>query len=712
MSVLTDQPITNATGDRFGRKEFATRIANVLSLLEDKSSIVIGVNAPWGEGKTSVLNMIEDELRKGDKTFVVRFNPWRFPDEERLLSNFFTTLADRIGTDPKTFPEKIGESIKDLAKGLSVFQFAGINAAGAKEMAESIFPKTDIEEIKERISRALADSPKRIVVFMDDIDRLDKKDIQAVFRLVKLTADFPNTAYVLAFDDEKVASALADQYGSYEAGRGFIEKIVQVPLPVPPASPQALRKMVFEGINSALNLAEVELTQDEADRCAPIFDRSFGRKLSSPRVVKRYINMLNFALPILKGEVNVLDLILIEGVRAFYPKLYGVIRSEPNVFLKDSIEVLMSFNKEQWKDRFQEISKGLVEGLTTHEARDMYFVLQVLFPRIREYGITRADYYSRNDGEDLGKKKSIATSSYFYRYFNYGVPPDDVSDKEIKALLASLARAEIDQIMKDIDTLSSDNRAEVMIQKLRMHEDEIPSESAVKLALAIARRGELLPEGDPHSNIIGFGVLAQAAFHLRRLIERIEDAETREETAKAVETNIEQLPFAYEFVRKIRKLRKEHGSEEFIAVVSDQCEGEIGRIFAQKLAKMAESAPIEDMHPKMKRPFYSEWRWAAPESLQQYIRRRLQEHPEDVGKFLNAVLGLSNQEGSNHVSIDNADVEYQIITGIIDPTEVMEAIERAFSKNLNSALPRIIEWFHHMHRQAAMAKAAASEETG
>src|SRR6266511_2053007 len=89
---------------------------------------------------------------------------------------------------------------------------------------------------------------KQIVIFMDDIDRLNKLEIQAVFRLVKLTADFPYTAYILAFDEDMVSASLAEQFGSKEAGRRFIEKIVQVTLPVPPADRQILRTMMFERI--------------------------------------------------------------------------------------------------------------------------------------------------------------------------------------------------------------------------------------------------------------------------------------------------------------------------------------------------------------------------------------------------------------------------------------------------------------------------------
>ncbi len=86
---------------------------------------------------------------------------------------------------------------------------------------------------------------------MDDIDRLDKQEVQAIFKLVKLSADFPFVSYVLAFDEEMVAAALAEKYGNLEAGKKFLEKIIQVPLHLPPVRSEILRDLCFEGINAA-----------------------------------------------------------------------------------------------------------------------------------------------------------------------------------------------------------------------------------------------------------------------------------------------------------------------------------------------------------------------------------------------------------------------------------------------------------------------------
>lgn len=328
-----DRPIRKSTDDRFGRWHFAQRVAQVIANRGDATSIVVGIHAPWGEGKTSVLNLIVEELEKSGRVLVVHFNPWRFPDEAQLLTAFFKTLAHVIDATLETQSEKLGELAKKYAGLLAPASLLGINAPEMLKSVAEFSPGATLEQLKERIEGILNESGKRVVVVMDDIDRLDKEEIQATFRLVKLSADFPNSAYILAFDDRRVAEALQEKYGSLEAGRSFLEKIIQVPLPLPPASLKARRSLTLEGIESALELARIELTSDQKRRFADVFDKAFLHRIETPRLAKRLANAMTFALPILRGEVEAVDLILLESIRAFYPLLYASIRENEEIFV-------------------------------------------------------------------------------------------------------------------------------------------------------------------------------------------------------------------------------------------------------------------------------------------------------------------------------------------------------------------------------------------
>jgi hypothetical protein len=414
--------------------------------------------------------------------------------------------------------------------------------------------------------------------------------------------------------------------------------------------------------------------------------------------------MLNFALPILKDEVNMRDLILIEGVRAFYPKVYEMVRDEFGAFLKDSFEYALSTDKTSVRNRFLKLLAKSVEGLTEEEVYGVHFALQVLFPNIQEYGINVAMSFASSNGDDWAQQKRICASDYFRRYFNYGIPPVDIGDKEIEEFISSLGEADVRPVISRLETLCSRNRAGVLIQKLRMYEDKIAPRDAGILAIAISMKSDLIPESHPDDNIFGIGALPQAAFLLRELVER-ENEDARENLAKSIANYIQRLPFAYEFRDKIRKFRKERGSEEFVSVVSDQCEQDIAHILAVKLAQAAENQPLEDSHPLWQRSFYIAWSRGDLKSLRRYAHRRLENHPEDVGKFLSALMGVSNdkKEDYGHISIPEPDAEFKYLADILDPDEWMRLIRHSYPEPDGYNLPRAGQWFVQMYERKSEA---------
>jgi len=83
--------------------------------LPDENSIAIGIYGPWGDGKTTVLAFIEEELRKNNQIITMYFNPWRFGDEDELLKNFFASLVEQVDqslSGVKTFINEWKEVLK------------------------------------------------------------------------------------------------------------------------------------------------------------------------------------------------------------------------------------------------------------------------------------------------------------------------------------------------------------------------------------------------------------------------------------------------------------------------------------------------------------------------------------------------------------------------------------------------------------------------
>jgi len=145
-----DPPATTQAEDYFQRYGFASRIAQVLLNRRESSSITLGVYGAWGEGKTSVMHFIEQELAAHSDAIVINFNPWRFSDEPSLLLAFFTTLAERLkplSPDTrwyKTRKESIGEAVLKYASYATVLK---------------VTPASGLADALPALGKALADVP-------------------------------------------------------------------------------------------------------------------------------------------------------------------------------------------------------------------------------------------------------------------------------------------------------------------------------------------------------------------------------------------------------------------------------------------------------------------------------------------------------------------------------------------------------------------------
>jgi predicted KAP-like P-loop ATPase len=495
----TDQPITRRDQDRFNRWPFAKRVAETIANGRDPSSIIVGVYGPWGDGKTSTLALMERAWADNPGVIPVRFNSWQFGSEEQLLRAFFNTLADALGKSLTKRKEDIGKILKkygailsiaslDLAHLVKLDPGKGIAALG--EALSSV----ELDTLRGRLEDILVESGKRAVVLVDDIDRLDRSEIHAVFRLIKVSASFKNTSYVLAFDDDMVAAALGERYGGggVTAGRNFLEKIVHVPLHLPPAETIELRKMAFEGVDSVLSQHDIKLSREEIERFSRMFVDAIEPQMTTPRQAKRFSNAISFAIPLLKGEANLVDLMIVEAIGIFFPKLYAAIRDNPSLFLGPS------HDGGDTNKRVSHLYEFLAPTLEAAGVADKEIVyrrlIEPLFPRSGRIG-HGSDWDSRWINE-----QRICSAEYFGRYFSYSVPPGDIGDIEVRQFIDGIGNASFneEQVTAQMMRFAARRAMPGLLNKLRSQEDTLEPTVAWRLAVAIAPHGGLLPkeEGD------------------------------------------------------------------------------------------------------------------------------------------------------------------------------------------------------------------------
>jgi len=251
-----DNPIRNCGDDVLERSGRADAFARQVLDLDASEGAAVGVFGPWGSGKTSFLNLAR-------KTFenkcvpVLDFNPWLLSGTEQLVERFFAELSASMGMKDEL--KEIGDALGKYGAALNAV--AGVASAlfAVPQLAEIIKALPDIagsdsrpksvEELRKTMEGALRERDKPIVVILDDVDRLSAPEIREVFKLVRLTASFPNLIYIVSCDRLRVEQALGEQGLS---GRDYLEKIIQLPFNLPEIPEHLLRQQIFEAIENAL----------------------------------------------------------------------------------------------------------------------------------------------------------------------------------------------------------------------------------------------------------------------------------------------------------------------------------------------------------------------------------------------------------------------------------------------------------------------------
>lgn len=522
LTLHTDSPLYRQIDDCFQRYDFAKRIARIVGSPKIKNSLVVGLYGKWGEGKSTVMNFIEQELPA--ETVTVKFNPWLFSDEQHLLKSFFTAISEAIGTVDKTFLERAGGVLSEYGLGIGlVTSFAGIKGKELSDFGDKL-KNTSVEKLKYRVDELILDSGKNIVVFVDDIDRLSIDEVQYVFKLVKLVADFPRTCYILSFDEEMVAAALSPKYGGNRASAGynFLEKIIQVPLKIPRASKAALSKFTLTLIHKVLDDANVKLSDEELGYFSDIFNSAFVPYIDNPRLGVRYANTLSFSLPILHGEAHMGDLMIVEGLKVFYPHLYDFVRSNSMVFLSRT-DISSFHNYDRHENAKKEIQEELDAALQTYDKRRKKAVIDLLselFPQLKN--IYRNSSYGEDYYAAFSREKRICSSTYFDRYFSYSVAEGDIPDRYFDRFLDALSTETIDVIVSRLkDSISRFSPFDLM-QKFRLHAETLDELQAKMLANAIARIGHDLPSEE---NFLFSSEYSWSAIAVRAIIKAIPAAE-------------------------------------------------------------------------------------------------------------------------------------------------------------------------------------------
>jgi hypothetical protein len=434
-----DQPISSSAADRLGRGPFARRAAQVLSERQSlEESSVVALVGPWGSGKSSLINLICEEL--GEPWRIRSANMWAPPDVAALLADLFATIRSALpeGERAKRLKHLLAEYAQLAIPALTVIPVVGDAAGGVVSNLVSFRARRPMQPLFDQLTAQLREFGLRVLVVLDDVDRLQPDELLILFKAIRLVARFPGVYYLLAYDEQTVIDVLTSTpiaQGRPERALAYLEKIVQVRLDLPPAQRYYTEKMLSDGITDLLDGLGMVLSDEQAARFRELYDTVLRFTLSQPRAVGRFLRQAVAYLPMTEpGEFDVVDFLALTHLRSLSPGTYQVLARS-----KASLTGQPGSNAGEGSDTVRALLVERIHQECGDIGDQVLAAVTELFPAIDAEYLTRLGPV---DWQQRAAARRASVEEYFDRYFLFGLPADDIADSTARDALVAIALGE------------------------------------------------------------------------------------------------------------------------------------------------------------------------------------------------------------------------------------------------------------------------------
>jgi len=689
-----DQPIKSYKEDILGRHAFAQSLGSAILSYKEKDSIVIGLFGAWGSGKTSIINMALEHIYSSpknrsdeEKPIVIRFNPWNYSDQNQLVTQFFRQLSVVLRrSDYASDAKKAGEQLETYAKFFEVFTLiptVGSAAAVFSKLFKNIGSATktwadlksnDLNATRTELNELLAKQPHKIIVVIDDIDRLNNTEIRQIFQLIKSLGDFPNTIYLLAFDKDVIINALKKvQEGS---GIEYLEKVVQIPFEIPLISKQEVEQLLFSQLDELIK----GIPENRWDQIywGNIYHGGLKYFFRNIRDVRRYINSLRFSFGMVKGEVNAIDFLAITGIQVFIPEVYYGIRDNKDVFSGVYSDYGRSDEtQKQDKKRCDEII-GRTNELPQELLKDF---LKRLFPKLEAiYGNT---HYGYDWLDDWRKDCRICSPDIFDVFFKLSLPKAEISQKEIETIL-SLGNNP-DSFAEALLRLNEDGRIIRVLERLEDYtKSDIPEENIEPIITVLMDIGDLFPEGD--SGFYGTDTPMRLLRLSYQLSHRFDSHERRfnifrnaiEKATRSLYTIVDEVGVQDQQHSKYGSKENPDPKEE-LTVNAEQL-AKLEKLACDKIESWAEDGRLAK-HRHLISILFRWKNWDQGDKINNFTKNMIK-NDDGLIEFISSFLNKSTSQGiSDYVGKIHWRIDLKSVEEFVDLKEVEPRIRKIFSSS-------------------------------
>lgn len=626
-----DRPIIKSEQDRLNRVLFAKYLARCLLDHKSPESLVVALNGGFGVGKTSLLNLVSEELHyaasnmwDNEKPVFFIFNPWIYSGQHDLFSQFFTKLRDIVKSHQ--YLENANRIIHLLELYISFFSHEPIVTSSQTphsflseltEDSNNVYGWTeckDLTPVKQELNRLLAQQKHKIIILIDNISQLYNHEIKQIFQLIKSIANFANTIYLLAYDNQQVIRVLNKLDGRNDSEK-FIDKIVQLSFEVPEISKQELETLLADRLLRMMKAVPDEAW--DADYWGDIYHHSLKYFFHTSRDITRYVNTLNFSYPRLSDVVNPVDFFALTAIEVFLPKIYTGIRDNKDLFT-DLLDNVYEMNEElraQDKSRCDEIL-----ARNNYVSKDALLQLIMrLFPRIRQlYEPNNIFFHSEATARKL---RRICSPDMFDVYFRLSLQEMSFTNREFNEILVQANHAE--EFDHALTRLNQDDRVLVFLNHLDNISvlQNIPKENIPAIINALIDNGDLFPQGIPGP----LSIDTQTRLHriIHGLLRRFDSFEERFLILQNAIANATKS--IYTSVHELQEQGREHTEEEnrflpmqFRDLTSEQLEV-LRKLTVSRIEQWAHNGSLVD-HPQLLAILYAWHEWGNKEYCEQFVK--------------------------------------------------------------------------------------------
>ena len=359
---LSDTPIISDKKDILDYANDVKQLAEQLKIISSEYSYSVGITSSWGSGKSSYLNMLKNYLSSNKDFIVIDFNPRHSYTPQDIQKDFFSVLQSKL----KEYDYRFTYIFKNYLKALSIIE---------SKFLSSLFELHkiwDVKSEKEKLNDLISQIDKRIVIVIEDFDRLLADEIIEVFKLIDANASFTNFIFITAYDKKHINKIIGETYSNEEAF--FSDKFFTIEVPIPKRPYDKIFNYLIETLTDKLHIRKEEVEKYEIVLANHI--EVLKKYLTTLRDVKRFLNLFIRSYQQVEGEVEFRDYFLIRIIQykneEEYVKLYKKEYFENEYFTEFKLKENLNAETEEIIRELFNKDKSLT-SINNHTMFDRYF---------------------------------------------------------------------------------------------------------------------------------------------------------------------------------------------------------------------------------------------------------------------------------------------------------------------------------------------------